>query len=79
MNTSYSFFLTILAGLSTVVGTSIIFFKFKNIQKVIISSLSFASGVMVCISLLDLLPESLKLFKSSNLVSHYAGSSSEPS
>lgn len=62
MNISYSFFLTLLAGLSTIVGTLIIFLKFKNIQKVIISSLSFAAGVMICISILDLLPESLRLF-----------------
>ena len=44
-------------------GTIIIFLKFKNINKVIISSLSFASGVMLSISIFDLLPESLKLFK----------------
>lgn len=61
MNISYSFFLTFLAGFSTIIGTIIIFFKFKNINKVIISSLSFASGVMLCISIFDLLPESLKL------------------
>ena len=63
MNIGYSFFLTILAGFSTLIGSLLIFLNFKNIKKVIISSLSFASGVMICISILDLLPESLKLFK----------------
>ena len=63
MNIGYSFFLTFFAGFSTVLGTLIIFFKFKNIKKVITSSLSFASGVMLSISLFDLLPESIKLFK----------------
>jgi len=62
MDIGYSFFLTILAGFSTLIGTIIIFFKIKKIEKVIISSLSFASGVMLCISIFDLLPESLKLF-----------------
>lgn len=63
MNISYSFFLTIFAGFSTIIGSLLIFFKFKNIEKVIISSLSFASGVMISISLFDLLPESIKLLK----------------
>lgn len=61
MNISYSFFLTIFAGFSTVIGSLLIFFKFKNINKVIISSLSFASGVMISISIFDLFPESIKL------------------
>ena len=63
MNISYSFFLTFLAGFSTILGTFLIFINFKNINKVIISSLSFASGVMICISIFDLLPESIKLLK----------------
>ena len=63
MNIVNSFFITFLAGFSTLLGTFIIFFKFKNINKVIISSLSFASGVMISISIFDLLPESIKLFK----------------
>lgn len=63
MNIGYSFFLTFLAGFSTILGTFLIFINFKNINKVIISSLSFASGVMICISIFDLLPESIKLLK----------------
>ena len=63
MNISYSFFLTIFAGFSTLIGSLLIFIKFKNIKKVIISSLSFASGVMMSISIFDLFPESIKLFK----------------
>ena len=61
MNISYSFFLTFLAGFSTVLGTVIVFIKFKKIKRVIVSSLSFASGVMLCISVFDLFPESLRL------------------
>lgn len=63
MNISYSFFLTFFSGFSTIIGSLLIFFKFKNIKKVIISSLSFASGVMISISIFDLFPESIKLFK----------------
>ena len=42
-------------------GTFVIFFSSKNKDKIITSSLSFASGVMVCVSLLDLIPESLNM------------------
>jgi len=42
-------------------GTFVIFFSSKNKDKIIISSLSFAAGVMVCVSLLDLMPESLNM------------------
>lgn len=60
----YSFLLPILAGLSTLIGTIFIFFKFKNNDKVILSSLAFAAGVMTTISLIDLIPESLELLNS---------------
>lgn len=46
------------------IGTIFIFFKFKNNDKVILSSLAFAAGVMITISLTDLIPESLELLKS---------------
>ncbi|MBO6195699.1 MAG: ZIP family metal transporter [Bacilli bacterium] len=62
MNTSLCFLLTIFAGLSTLLGIVPIFFKIKNINKFIVSSLSFASGVMFSISTFDLLIESLKMF-----------------
>lgn len=42
-------------------GTFVIFFSSKNKDKIITSSLSFASGVMVCVSVLDLMPESLNM------------------
>ena len=61
MDIFYSFFITSLAGLATMLGTFVIFFSSKNKDKIITSSLSFASGVMVCVSLLDLMPESLNM------------------
>ena len=45
------------------IGTILIFFKFKNTNKIILSSLSFAAGVMITVSLTDLIPESLNLLK----------------
>ncbi len=55
---SFSFLLTSLAGLSTLLGSILIFFKTKNTDRIISSSLFFASGIMVSISLIDLIPES---------------------
>ena len=45
------------------IGTILIFFKFKNTNKIILSSLAFATGVMITVSLTDLMPESLNLLK----------------
>ena len=45
------------------IGTIIIFFKNKNYNKIILSSLSFAAGVMITVSITDLIPESILLFR----------------
>ena len=58
--TIYSFILTFIAGFSTLFGALLIFFKVKT-SKIIIASLSFASGVMFIISILDLIPEAINL------------------
>ena len=66
-NVSTGFILTIIAGLSTMIGTIPIFLKNKT-DNIIILSLSFAAGVMLCVSLTDLLPESFSLiFKEKNM------------
>lgn len=58
------FLLTTLAGLSTMIGTILIFiFKRKN-NFVILASLSFAAGVMLVASIFDLIPESFSLLSS---------------
>lgn len=55
------FLLTTLSGLSTMIGTILIFiFKRKN-NFVILASLSFAAGVMLVASIFDLIPESFSL------------------
>lgn len=59
-NVLYGFILTIFAGLSTMLGTVLVFFKSKN-EKIIIKSLGFAAGVMITVSITDLIPESFYL------------------
>lgn len=54
-----SFFLTTMAGLATMLGTFPIFINLKNKKKIIAGSLSFAAGVMLCVSITDLIPESI--------------------
>ena len=61
--TYIAFILTTIAGLSTLIGTFIIFIKEKNKNNLIISSLSFASAVMISISILDLTVESINLLR----------------
>jgi len=60
-NITLSFLMTSLAGLSTMIGTIFIFIKIKNKENILASALSFAAGVMICVSITDLIPESLTL------------------
>lgn len=60
-NVSYAFILSFLAGMSTVFGALIIFFDRNKNSKIVTISLSFAAGVMICVSLTDLLPNSYKM------------------
>lgn len=65
-NVSYAFILSFLAGISTILGALIIFFdKHKN-NKIVTLSLSLASGVMICVSLTDLLPNSYNMILNTN-------------
>lgn len=50
-----AFFISFLAGASTLIG-AIILFIFKKNDKIITASLSFAASVMLFISILDLIP-----------------------
>ena len=60
----YAFLLTILAGSATLFGIVPILFRFRDTNKVIICSLSFASGVMISASFFDLIPEAYLYFSS---------------
>lgn len=64
MNSIYmAFLLTISAGLSTMLGTIPIFIKLKNESKIIAGSLAFAAGVMICVSITDLVPEAIMMLE----------------
>lgn len=56
----YPLILTSLAGLATLIGIIPIFVKIKNKDLLISAACAFASGVMICISIFDLIPESIK-------------------
>lgn len=62
-NTFFAFLLTIFAGLSTMIGTIVIFIKKKNQDKIVLSALAFAAGVMITVSITDLVPESILLLR----------------
>ncbi|MGL5351846.1 MAG: zinc transporter ZupT [Clostridium sp.] len=49
--------LSVLAGLSTVIGAFIVFFSKSENKKLITFSLSFSAGVMITISFTDLFPQ----------------------
>lgn len=64
----YAFLLSSIAGISTLIGFSFIFIK-NDRESVISKALGFASGVMLCISVIDLVPNSfLLILKEYNLV-----------
>lgn len=65
-NVGMAFLLTILAGFSTLIGTIPIFIKLENEDGIICGSLAFASGVMLCVSITDLIPESLNMLREYN-------------
>ncbi len=63
-----SFLITTFAGLSTMIGIIPIFVSNDKAEKIIPSSLLFASGVMLTISFLSLIPEGFALFCESNFI-----------
>ncbi len=60
-NTVQAFILTTLAGFSTMIGALFIFFKKKD--TLVMKALAFAAGVMITVSLTDLIPEGQSLLK----------------
>ncbi len=60
-NTVQAFTLTALAGFSTMIGALFIFFKKKD--TLVMKALAFAAGVMVTVSITDLIPEGQSLLK----------------
>lgn len=64
-NITFAFIVTTIAGLSTLIGIIPIYIKFKNTNKLICISLSFAAGVMSSVSIFSLIPESYELLSKS--------------
>lgn len=56
-----SFLITCIAGFSTLLGMIPCYFNEKNKNMIIATSLAFSSGIMLSISLVSLIPESLNL------------------
>ncbi len=69
-NLLYSIILSSIAGLSTLLGTIFIFFNIKKKDEFICTCLSISLSVMVLISILDLLPESIKLLSNNYFTSY---------
>ena len=65
MNKYYGIIVSSIAGISTLVGYLFIYIKADK-NKVISKSLSFASGVMLTLSLVDLIPTSINYLKMDN-------------
>ncbi len=59
MNTTIAFILSSIAGVSTIIGSLIIFISKKRTLNFLIGGIAFASGVMFFLSILDLIPESI--------------------
>ena len=61
--------LSLIAGLSTVIGSVFIFLKIKKVGEFIVFSLSFSMTIMTIVSIFDLLPNSLNtLFTNYGLI-----------
>ena len=66
-STLYAFILSFIAGISTLIGALIIFFDKDKNNKIVTISLSFAAGVMVCVSVMDLLPNCYNMILNNNI------------
>lgn len=62
-NIGIAFSFTMLAGLTTAIGGCVAFFSQKNNLKVLSLGLGFSAGVMIFISLMDILPEAKLMLK----------------
>ena len=65
MNTYIAFIFSSLAGLSTMIGSFVVFCSKKKTLNFLIGGISFAAGVMFFLSIFDLVPESLRFFSDS--------------
>lgn len=61
----YPFIITFLSGISTLIGYFTIYIK-KNKYEIIRNSLALASGTMLCVSIIELIPEGIELLNKYN-------------
>ena len=58
-----AFLICTIAGMTTMLGCILVFKKINNINSFIASSLSFTAGIIITVSLIDLIPEAVTHFK----------------
>ena len=63
-----SFILTFIAGMSTLMGVLPIFVKKDNYQKIITFSLAFTSGIMITLSIFELIPSGINYLNGYSLL-----------
>ncbi|MBR3230210.1 MAG: ZIP family metal transporter [Bacilli bacterium] len=61
----YPFIISFISGLSTLIGYFSIYIKY-NKNRIIKNSLALAAGVMLCVSIIELIPEGIKLLNKYN-------------
>lgn len=59
----FAFLITLIAGLSTVIGGLVVLFNNSNKLSWLSFSMSFAAGVMIYVSLVEIIPGSLEIFQ----------------
>lgn len=64
----FAFSLSLFAGLSTGIGSALIYFTKKTNIKLLSFVLGFSAGVMIYVSLVEIFPESMGLFEEAGLI-----------
>ena len=59
----FAFFLTLLAGIATGIGSTIAFFSKRTNTTFLCVSLGFSAGVMMYVSFVEMFPTSLEMFQ----------------
>ena len=67
-----AFLLTMVAGLSTGIGSLIAFFAKRTNTRFLSAALGLSAGVMIYVSFMELMPESLHLFSEHVILSPVA-------
>lgn len=63
-----SMLLTLIAGLSTLIGTILVFICKNKKDSIIVNSICFSAGVIISMSLNELIPESINLLSSTCII-----------